>query len=90
MVFRVDQIISGVAVNLLAAGAVRVLSSKAFEGEAGGGLARIAPRPGGVGHFTAPFLSGGGLFGWDTPDILGGSNAVSSFRCPTAPGCSGG
>jgi general nucleoside transport system permease protein len=69
--FRVDQIISGVAVNLLAAGAVRVLSARAFEGQAGGGLTQSPRVPGGVGHFTAPFLSGGRLFGWDTPDVLG-------------------
>ncbi len=69
--FRVDQIISGVAVNLLAAGAVRVLSSRAFEGQAGGGLTQSPRVPGGAGHFTAPFLSGGRLFGWDTPDVLG-------------------
>ncbi len=69
--FRVDQIISGIAVNLLAAGAVRVLSSRAFEGEAGGGLTQSPRVPGGVGDFTAPVLSGGRLFGWDTPDLLG-------------------
>jgi ABC-type uncharacterized transport system permease subunit len=69
--FRVDQIISGVAVNLLAAGAVRVLSSRAFEGQPGGGLTQSPRVPGGVGHFTAPLLSGGHLFGWDTPDVLG-------------------
>jgi ABC-type uncharacterized transport system permease subunit len=71
VVFRVDQIISGVAVNLLAAGAVRVLSSTAFAGQAGGGLTQSPRVPGGVGHFTAPFLSGGTFFGWRTPDTLG-------------------
>jgi simple sugar transport system permease protein len=69
--FRVDQIISGVAVNLLAAGVVRVLSSRAFEGAVGGGPTQSPRVPGGVGHFTAPFLSGGRLAGWDTPDALG-------------------
>lgn len=86
VVFRVDQIISGVAVNLLAAGTVRVLSSKAFEGQAGGGLTQSPRIPGGVGHFTAPFLSGGRLFGWQTPDTLGWLEGRDVFPFSDAAG----
>ena len=71
VLFRVDQIISGVAVNLLAAGTVRVLSSLAYEGKPGGGLTQSPRVPGGVAHFTAPVLSGGPLFGRHSPDVLG-------------------
>jgi simple sugar transport system permease protein len=69
--FRVDQIISGLAVNLLAAGTVRLLSALAYEGKPGGGLTQSPRVPAGVAHFTAPVLSGGWLFGWRTPDVLG-------------------
>jgi len=70
--FGVDQIISGVAVNLVAGGAVRVLSAVAYEGRPGGGLTQSPRVPAGVGHVTVPFLAGGRLFGWRSPDLLGG------------------
>jgi general nucleoside transport system permease protein len=68
--FGVDQIVSGVAINLIAPGVTRFLSAQFFTGKAGGS-ATSGPNVGRVGRFTFPFLSGGDLFGWKTPDMLG-------------------
>jgi general nucleoside transport system permease protein len=68
--FKVDHIVSGVAINILAPGVVRFLSSELFTDFAGGSITQspsIAP----LGNVTLPFLAGGNLFGWKTPDILG-------------------
>ena len=68
--FGVDHIISGVAINLLAPGVTRFLSSEILTDMPGGSITQ-SPRVPGVGKFTFPFLAGGELFGWETPDILG-------------------
>jgi general nucleoside transport system permease protein len=86
IVFGVDQIISGVAVNLLAAGVVRELSSLAWEGRSGGGLTQSPPVPRGTGHLTVPFLSGGRLFGWASPDVLGAAERRHLFPLSDAAG----
>lgn len=68
--FKVDHIVSGVAINLLAPGVVRFLSAELFTDFAGGSITQspsIAP----LGNVTLPFLAGGNIFGWETPDILG-------------------
>jgi general nucleoside transport system permease protein len=68
--FGIDHIVSGVAINILAAGAARFLSVVAFTGRGGG--ATQSPRvTGGAGRITLPFLGGGELFGWQTPDLFG-------------------
>ena len=68
--FGVDHIISGVAINVTAPGVARFLSSEILTGYDGGSITQ-SPRTPGVGRFTFPFLAGGDLFGWDTPDVLG-------------------
>ncbi len=68
--FGVDHIISGVAINVLAPGITRFLSSEILVGYDGGSITQ-SPRVPGVGKFTFPFLAGGDLFGWESPDILG-------------------
>ncbi len=68
--FGVDHIISGVAINVTAPGVTRFLSSEILADYDGGSITQ-SPRTPGVGRFTFPFLAGGDLFGWDTPDILG-------------------
>ena len=68
--FGVDHIISGVAINVTAPGLARFLSSEILTNHEGGSITQ-SPRTPGVGRFTFPFLAGGDLFGWDTPDILG-------------------
>lgn len=68
--FKVDHIVSGVAINILAPGVVRFLSSELFTDFAGGSITQ-SPSVAPLGNITLPFLAGGGLFGWETPDILG-------------------
>lgn len=68
--FGVDHIISGVAVNILAPGITRFLSSEIFADYAGGSITQ-SPRVPGVGRFTFPVLAGGDVGGWNSPDLLG-------------------
>ena len=68
--FGVDHIISGVAINVTAPGVTRFLSSEILSNHEGGSITQ-SPRTSGTGRFTMPFLAGGDLFGWKTPDILG-------------------
>jgi simple sugar transport system permease protein len=68
--FGVNQIVSGVAINIIAAGVARFLSVIAFTGH-GGGATQSPQVSATLPRFTVPFLAGGGLFGWDTPDLLG-------------------
>jgi general nucleoside transport system permease protein len=76
--FKVDHIVSGVAINILAPGVVRFLSSELFTDYAGGSITQ-SPAVAGLGTITAPFLAGGDLFGWKTPDILGGIGRWDMF-----------
>ncbi|MEO8519037.1 MAG: ABC transporter permease [Dermatophilaceae bacterium] len=62
--FGVDHIISGVAINLLAVGAVRFLSEIGYKGVAGGGPTQSPPIKGDIPTFNVPVLAGG-------PDLLG-------------------
>lgn len=68
--FGIDHIISGVAINILAAGVARFLSVIAFTGT-GGGATQSARVPSSVGRVTIPFLAGGELFGISTPSLFG-------------------
>jgi simple sugar transport system permease protein len=68
--FGVDQIVSGVAINIIAPGVTRFLAAELFTGDVGGS-ATSGPNVGRVGRFTVPILSGGNFFGWDSPDALG-------------------
>lgn len=68
--FGIDQIVSGVAINILAAGVARFLSVIHFAPIGGG--ANQSPRiPGGIPNLTAPVLAGGEVFGIATPDLFG-------------------
>ena len=68
--FGVDHIVSGVAVNIVAPALARFLSGEVFSGRSGGGITQ-SPRVESVGQFDLPFLSGGELLGWRTPDLFG-------------------
>ncbi len=68
--FGVDHIISGVAVNILAPGVTRFLSSEIFTTIPGGSITQ-SPRVPGVGGLTFPFLAGGNVGSWTSPDLLG-------------------
>ena len=71
--FGVDHIISGVAINILAPGVARFLSTEVFDNPT------QSPDVAGVGQFTCPGLAGGSLFGIDTPDLLGELNDLEWF-----------
>lgn len=62
--FNVDQIISGVAINILAPAGTRFLSQEVW------GSPTQSPRYDGIGDWDVPFLAGGSIFGWETPDWL--------------------
>ncbi len=69
--FGVNHIVAGVAINLIAPGIARFMASELFVGVQGGSVTSSPGNKGSIGSFTMPFLSGGDLFGWKTPDILG-------------------
>jgi len=68
--FGVDHIISGVAVNILAPGITRFLSSEILTTIPGGSITQ-SPRVPGVGSATVPLLAGGTIGNWTTPDLFG-------------------
>ena len=68
--FNVDHIVSGVAINILGLGAMRFLSSIVYTPETGGSVIQSPPIDG-LPNIDLPFLAGGQLFGWDSPDFFG-------------------
>jgi len=67
--FGVDHVVSGVAINIIAAGLVRYLSTLLYKGGSWPGPAQsppIDPIP----VNGLPVLSGGRFFGWQSPDLL--------------------
>jgi simple sugar transport system permease protein len=76
--FGVDQIISGVAILIAAPAVTRYLSLEIFDDYDGGSITQ-SPRLDSAGEFTFPFLAGGDLFGWQTPDMLGWFNERNWF-----------
>ncbi len=67
--YNVDHIIAGVAINLMAPGITRFLSSIHFPDR--GGSITQSPTVVGVSTFNIPFLAGGVIGDWRSPDILG-------------------
>lgn len=68
--FGVDQIISGVAINILAPAFARFMSERVFSGEAGGSISQ-SPRVDGLADVSIPFLAGGKIGDWTSPDLFG-------------------
>ncbi len=68
--FAVDHIVSGVAINALALGGMRFLSTVVYDNVPGAGVTQ-SPRTAPIDTLSIPFLSGGDLFGWRSPDMLG-------------------
>jgi len=68
--FGVDHIVSGVAINILGPGLTRYLSERVFVNYEGGSQTQ-SPRVDGLGNITVPFLAGGNIGGWKSPDMLG-------------------
>ena len=69
--FGVNHIVSGFAINILAAGIARFMANKLFTGQPGGSVTNSPGNSSPIGKFTMPLTSGGDLFGWTTPDPLG-------------------
>jgi general nucleoside transport system permease protein len=69
--FGVDHIISGVAINILAAGVARFLSVITYVGVEGGGATQSPRFAGRIASVNLPFLAGGNVFGWQSPDLFG-------------------
>jgi simple sugar transport system permease protein len=84
--FGVNHIVAGVAINLIAPGVARFMASELFVGVQGGSVTSSPGNSGSMGSFTMPFLSGGELFGWQTPDILGWFEETGWFMIADAAG----
>ena len=69
--FNVDHVISGVAINILAGGATNFLSSQFFVGKPGGGLSQSPAQKAPIPSINLPVISGGKVFGWQSPDVAG-------------------
>lgn len=80
--FNVDHVISGVAINILAFGAMRYLSELIFVGEQGGGITQSPQQTSSIGKASLPFLSGGA----DTADGLGNLEDRGWFLLSDAAG----
>lgn len=80
--FNVDHVISGVAINILALGAMRYLSELIFVGEQGGGITQSPQQTSSIGKLSLPVLSGG----WGTPDVLGNLEKRGWFLISDAAG----
>ncbi len=87
--FGVDHIVSGVAINILAAGLVRYLSVTAYANVSGGGPTQ-SPNVGHIGTATVPVLAGGRIFGWRSPDALAALEQHRWFALSDAAGLLGG
>jgi ABC-type uncharacterized transport system permease subunit len=84
--FGVNHIVAGVAINLIAPGTARYMATVLFVGAQGGSITSSPGNSGSIGSFTVPFLSGGDLFGWTTPDILGRIERTGWFMVADAAG----
>lgn len=68
--FGVDHVVSGVAINIIAMGLVRYLSTVLYKGGSWAGPSQ-SPDVNSIGTNSLPVLSGGSYFGWKSPDLLG-------------------
>ena len=67
--FGVDHVVSGVAINIIAAGLVRYVSTILYKSGAWLGPSQ-SPDVASIGTNGIPVLSGGTYFGWKSPDVL--------------------
>lgn len=68
--FGVDHVVSGVAINIIAAGLVRYLSTILYQSGSWLGPSQ-SPDVEPIALNGLPVLSGGRFFGWQSPDLLG-------------------
>jgi len=88
--FGVNHIVAGVAINLIAPGVARFMASELFTGVQGGSVTSSPGNRGDIGEFTMPLLSGGDLFGWQSPDVLGWLEDTGWFIVADVAGLLGG
>jgi simple sugar transport system permease protein len=69
--FNIDQVISGVVMNLFAFFGVRYLSELVFVGQPQGGISQSPPQSSAIPRIDVPFLAGGPIGDWRSPDLLG-------------------
>ena len=70
--FNVNHVISGVAMNLFAFDAMRYMSELVYTAKIqGAGISQSPQQKWPIPRVNLPFLAGGDLFGWKTPDSLG-------------------
>ncbi len=75
--FGVDHIIAGTAILVMAPGVTRYLSGLIFP-QYGGSITN-SPTLQGAATFNVPFLAGGSIFGWRSPDLLGAMERTNWF-----------
>ncbi|MEY2814135.1 MAG: hypothetical protein RL579_1040 [Actinomycetota bacterium] len=68
--FGVDHVVSGVAINIIAAGLVRYISTILYKNGTWVGPSQ-SPDIEAIGTNGLPILSGGIYFGWQSPDLFG-------------------
>ena len=68
--FGVDHVVSGVAINIIAAGLVRYISTILYKNGTWVGPSQ-SPDIEAIGTNGLPILSGGTYFGWKSPDLFG-------------------
>jgi simple sugar transport system permease protein len=69
--FGIDQVVSGVAINILALGFSRFLSVVAYPVGSGGSATQSPQVSGNLPNVSLPILAGGKIFGWQSPDVFG-------------------
>jgi simple sugar transport system permease protein len=69
--FGVNHIVSGFAINILAPGVARFMAGQLFVGQPGGSITNSPGNKYSMPKFTMPFLSGGSIGGWKSPDLFG-------------------
>jgi general nucleoside transport system permease protein len=88
--FGVDHIISGVAINILGAGVARYLSVITYDASTGGGATQSPTITNRISTVDFPFLSGGEIAGWTSPDLLGWFDRQNWFFVSDLTGLLGG
>jgi general nucleoside transport system permease protein len=68
---RIDQVMSGVVMIILAPAVTRFLSAALWDGRQDAAASLGPPIDGDLPRFTIPFLAGGRIGSWESPDIFG-------------------
>jgi simple sugar transport system permease protein len=88
--FNVNHVISGTAINILALGGMRYLSELVYTPDTGGGISQSPTQSSSIPRINLPFVGGGEIFGWKTPDLFGWLEETGWFLLSDAGGILGG